>query len=589
MAKNDYLRRSSLDVEGNLNFRRIPEKKRYNDWLLGRALRTDLGHNEDDGNSTSTPPAWVQSHTGKNQAFVISNVSSSLQNSLNVYMSGTEAAEQTEMSASVEKFYTKNATETKIYSLTASSDLSGTLHGVGKFVASLSASRLYDNGNEVFSERSSDVIRFPIFVPDYGRILNIRVWVEIINTALGQSTLRDINLAISSPNVTGFKSIPWMNSPKFIKKIDYNYNSDSFYENTFILFYPDLDDWGNDFHIRTVFDESSHRRNPADLGILFASGTNSHESYLLAKDSPNNIFSSSLGNGFGSKIGGCVPWFNVLGVETGFSGALGAKESADSQSPPVGWLTAPGGENATGEFETTGSNWGPDTIRPLYSLLDPVEEEILEGESLVGVRPGLRGTEVHGEWNLLLKPSFIGSPVAYYFRQWRLEVTFEVDKKDSIRRFYNSGKDVERKPISELSTSYYGEAFRSRTKTKVYRAGNKNPGKTHGITASTSSYPNFAVFSRLTGSLADLYGENPHWFIQNEFKLPSVPISSGSGENASFNIRTDVENNKKHVSEVFNPKQPVSKAITLKSVLSKYQVTKKTRDTIQSLIKSGSL
>ena len=216
MAVNDYLRTSSLDIEGNLNFRRLKEKRRYNDWLRGDALRVDLGHDEDDGNTYSTPPEWVQTRNGVNHAFVIQPLSASSYEevNLNAYKRGTTQLEQTAVPVSSNDYYTKESARiTKTYTLTASADLSGTHPFVGQLVPEF--------GNMCFNTNAG--LEFKVNIPDYGKIENIRIWVEIVNDTVSPppfgfptNGLFGLNMAIRSPNVKGFVSEPWANNTDFV-------------------------------------------------------------------------------------------------------------------------------------------------------------------------------------------------------------------------------------------------------------------------------------------------------------------------------------------------------------------------------------
>ena len=291
MAKNDYLRTSSLDVEGNLNFRRPLEKKRYNNWLLGDATRVDLGHTEDDGNTYSTPPSWVQSRTGVNHSHVVAPVSASGHDyqlkSINSYMSGNSAIglETTAVPASGTEYYSKQSRFiTRTYSLTASADLSGTSNGwVGEFVAvsgnMISSWDVRDAGVANYSP-----IYFDIDIPDYGKIQNIRVWVEIISSTNGQSWLEDLNISLRSPNVTNMASYPWVSGlASSVENLKVNSYTGSFAHSTFDS-YPLLSNitwlaspWGRDMSVRTVFDDASLQRNNQHWDPLFVSGSTDHQ------------------------------------------------------------------------------------------------------------------------------------------------------------------------------------------------------------------------------------------------------------------------------------------------------------------------
>lgn len=615
---NYHLVSSSLDVAGNLNFRRLKEKRRYNDWLRGDALRVDLGHDQDDGNTYSTPPEWVQTRNGVNHAFVIRPLSASSYEevNLNTYKRSTTQLEQTAVPVSVDDYYTKEAYTTKVYALTASADLSGSHPFVGQLVP--------EYGNMC---RNADTgLEFKVNVPDHGTIVNIRVWVEIasdISTPTSfqgpRAGLADYNMALRSPNVSGFMSQPWMNNTQFVTLEDRKkglYHTD-FFKDSFLLMHNDGNfySWAYDYNIRTIFDDGARARNPRHLGILFASGSDSKQDYLLGKDSPSNKFSSSLGLGFGGPAapggpasGGFVSWIADKRIVN-----TAPEHASGSATPPAGWLSGPGLVNGVNEYPTSGSSWGPNTIKPIYPLLDDVKETNRVREfneagteiTITGVRPGLRGTEIHGDWSLIIN-SFADDSISSYlfFRQFRLEITYKTGRAALRDRFGNRrpvfGQPGEDRLRSRVSASFqenvqtyahtklgFDQPEASPIPSEVFYVTENQRSMTVGITADTGSSPNYAVFTRVTGTLADRLTASLGFhndFLNNEFGTPYIPISSGSGETPSFYDVTDTAENKRIIADTLNPEPIISKATTSRSALTQFDTTKTTRDLMEDAV-----
>src|SRR5690606_16763825 len=154
--------------------------------------------------------------------------------------------------------------------------------------------------------------------------------------------------------------------------------------------------WQRDRSMRTIFSDGAAVSNPRHI-----------------KDpspSLNYVGSPNAGRGFNNAYGFDVPW-------TSESEISGANTYSDAGSPPVGWLTGPGGTNDVNEWPTTGVNYGADYLKPLYPLLDPLFQRKRYGDvprrpntgsalfdpgSWTGFRPGLYGTEASGTWYLLI-------------------------------------------------------------------------------------------------------------------------------------------------------------------------------------------
>lgn len=595
MAKNDYLRTSSLDVEGNLNFRDLDVKKRYNDWLLGVAKKEDLGHDQVLGfPATSRPPSWTQAHTGRNQAFVIKIVSGSFTESLNTYDSGSTALETTAVPASASQHYSKKETFTITYKVTGSDVLAAEGAPWGSHDVTLGT--LIEKSNTNFG-----IVSFN--VAEYGRISNIRVWLEMVEPSSSSGVATGaVSVAIVAPNNKSqfFSGVPFFNTepirPRIQNWVDENNPAGSFrFGQKYILQHRDqLDNvWQFDRGIRTVFDDAANFRNPAHVDPILASGsfTEPKDSYLLALGSPSHTVASvSDPDGF------FISWTSDV-TASPFMGEGAAG------SPPDGWLTGPGGTNDVNEWPTTGSNYGPETIRPFYPMLDDIVEVKVDANdpevSIVGFRPGLRGVEAHGEWQLFLDTNgavgTAGTTVAY-FRQARLELTLEKNRQHSERRSDHlfRRRNIKRKRGRTHWSYHSGSWFfnvgggefvitdyeRFSTVYIVDRQGDY--GQTVGITKDTGSFGDFAVFSRLTGTLADrLAGSYTGWYLNNDFGTPFIPLSSGSGADPTFDLEIDVAEIKKAMAEVLEPKKDITPTNTLRHALTRFPVTRTTRDSVR--------
>jgi hypothetical protein len=258
--------------------------------------------------------------------------------------------------------------------------------------------------------------------------------------------------------------------------------------------------------------------------------------------------------------------------------------------------------------------FGPPDIRPVYPLLDDVYVEKVNYESvssnkgklykkIIGYRPGLRGTEVHGKWKLLVGVAgdivspgnevVIANPRAgIWFRQFRLEFTIDTGngishQYSSRKRLYEKTGYVTDRPGKRLIEIVSGSSEWDTGINYVYVEQKDDYGRSIGITDSTSSfYDSFAVFSRITGSLYDRLSVSKRdvftTYLDNEFGTPYIPISSGSGISPSFDV-FDPERAKaarRIVDEIMKPKPLINQQNTLKTHTSRANYAKLTRDII---------
>lgn len=327
------------------------------------------------------------------------------------------------------------------------------------------------------------------------------------------------------------------------------------------------------------------------------------------------------------------PWFYDGRIP---AGALGGRNVGTGGFPfsgvPIGWLTsasagipAPG----PGEFPTsTGSNLGPANIRPVYPILDDVFVQKMYDEQytglkatgasqlaqplfttfppqhakVVGFRPGLRGTEVHGKWQLMIGVSadfdalngMLGNQrCGYWFRQFRMElildqgvesVDFYPSKTQRFKRpTYVPVRDGNRR-VQIMSGSAEWDIGVNYVFTEQLPA----YGRFIGIMDNTGSSADFAVFTRMTGALADQLAVSSslpapsgtahtlYAYLHNEFGTPYIPISSGSSLSPAFQFFENTETLpvKTLVHEIINPRAIIPVANTATAFLNRLGVTK---------------
>jgi len=412
-------------------------------------------------------------------------------------------------------------------------------------------------------------------------------------------------------------------------------------------------EFDTDIDMRTVFTDSSLNTNPRNLSSLYQGpkdedpGRSELPGLLIKKPRAYpSPFSSSIRllqtpGVWGSSqshifepdyvhtshlSGANCPWMFDSRIPPGIFHGLNYFSTITSSlglTPPLGWLSGPGGTTNINEFPTIGANLGPADIQPVYPLLDDVfVEKIIDQPQLgghdsilpshhgkiVGFRPGLRGTEINGKWQLLIgtagDASSVGpgatvsanSRAGIWFRQFRLEITYDEGKglkytyPSKGLRFKNTGnaRRAGKRRISIMSGSSAWDVGVN----YVFAVDNAQYGRSVGITDSTGS-SNFSVFSQITGSLVDLLSGSGgiynvrNSYLSNEFGTPYIPISSGSAFIPSFDTFSEEEvvESKKVFQETLNPKTLVPKDNTLRAHLSRAQVLKTTRDVMLSKIK----
>lgn len=609
---------SSLRIEGSVSMGRGYERKKLTATVLGLPANSidrspwpseAVVDTVMTGNLTS--PSWTRLNTlGFGQGFVINALSSSFRHELNVlnlFYSGTQAVENTPVPATASLFYTKeNRLQTIIVKHTASffdTQLSPLglatpttwAPGTGVLVTNITGGLFYGPTTNAVQSCILNPACFFISVPTAGKLVDIKVWIELTHITSSDSTARKplgmLGIALRNPNLSWGHAHPLWNDPIYATEVGMTTIPDvtgwpaipEFYRNSFLLWegagqapgtvlaagtvaagqdadgnggdaaggfnlarYPS---WERDRSMRTVFSDGGIAPNPRHL----YNPTSPSGNFV---GSPNSAFGIDCANGMN------VPWTSD---RTGLTSDDPTTYVADG-SPPVGWLTGPGGVNNVNEWPTTGSNYGTNSIRPLYPLLDPIfirkagvtssysDQYPLPAtpDQWKGFRPGLRGTEISGTWTLMIINSYNGLPGSppgnspnpdCYFRQVRLEITYEtgmsarsgrlrMSSKHSARR---AGQETYINAISGTDASNHGFAYGPNYdyfRTNIYTAApdDSEIGRTIGITLSTGSfnYSQYALIYRLSGVLADISGSTPGWLLNNQFGMPAIPYSSAT-------------------------------------------------------------
>lgn len=604
----------SLSIRNSVSYGRQYTRAKYNSILLGLSASNAIDAAPYtklvDATLTGTlaSPSWTHKSVGFNQAFVGVSLSSSFveTRTRNYWRSGSAPLESSPVPASASLFYSKQSRLQTIIVKHTASALDSTIQPVTGVFVPISFSpgtgsnftvvtgvldqRLtpyYTNPSGPQTSSIGTAASFFVNVPVSGRLVDIKVWLECIHLSGGTGEIPPLGYfaaALRSPNVTWGHAHPIRNDPNLISVYqssgtDYTaipisspvltflyYPPYRFYRDTFLLWEgpqnydlainanaPDGDggflrmrypSWERDRSIRTVFSDGSPIPNPRHLLGTSVSGNWS--------GSPNQAVSNSP-----SAHGNNVPWTSD---PTGLASTDPSTYTGPG-SPPAGWLTGPGGAAAVNEWPTTGVNYGTQTIRPIYPMLDSLyqvkritsELSPQTGSALSqaqfrpdlwrGFRPGLRGTEISGTWELLLASPLNGSG-SVYFRQVRLEITYESPSwSKPVERAHS--RRLPRRHGPMLLCTISGSDFAFATSAYPYdRAGwdwwisdtytevgyNAEIGRTFGLALNggTVDATQYALLYRLSGTLAGISGSTPGWLLNNSFGMPQIPTSTSS-------------------------------------------------------------
>lgn len=389
-----------------------------------------------------------------------------------------------------------------------------------------------------------------------------------------------------------------------------------------------------DIDMRTIFTDSSNYANPRHLGHLYNGNVSDFPTRGLMD---RRMYASPTSGAFLDKFkypgmeltydtpnfmtGANIPWFLDDSIPPGnfrnrthsfATGTDGTVLATGSIPIPTGWISS--GTAGVNEWPTHGLTVSANDMRPVYPLLDDVSvEKVFDEPSktgvqsinplhprIVGFRPGLRGTEIHGKWRLMIGNTadwnagfMIGTTRGgFWFRQLRLE--FTVDQGQGAQHPYASKGlrfklpgYVAHKPGRRLIQVLSGSAAWDIGVNRVYQDVPEEYGRSVGITSDSGS-TSFAVYTRLTGALVDAlsaagqYNQVASSYLSNEFGTPYIPLSSGSGVAPSFDAFTseDASVTRQTFKEVLNPTTLVPRDNTLRAFLARSKVATSTRDAL---------
>lgn len=391
--------------------------------------------------------------------------------------------------------------------------------------------------------------------------------------------------------------------------------------------------FNTDIDMRTIFTDSSHNLNPRHTKILYQDSENrfptfklldsnsyhspssgailkyfQYDNFLITLD--NDLFLT--GSNFPWMLDDRIPPGNFYGRNYSYVTSSDGIFSTSSFPVPNGWLTGISGTADNNEWPTQGMSLGPNDILPVYPLLDDIYSEKVydeipktdmtlvpfKGSKMIGFRPGLRGTEVHGKWKLMIgnNADYDGSVGmtgsirdGWWFRQFRLE--FLIDQGEDVRggsyhskrRRFNKHSNVRIKKGKNLIEVMSGSSSWDIGTNHILVEQPEDYGRSIGIVDTTDS-TDFAVFSRLTGSLVDTLSGSGQLeqvkstYLNNEFGTPYIPISSGSAEQSTFNIL--IEDTKNTIAQILNPTSIIPWDNTLRAYLSRENIFQTARDAI---------
>jgi hypothetical protein len=212
------------------------------------------------------------------------------------------------------------------------------------------------------------------------------------------------------------------------------------------------------------------------------------------------------------------------------------------------------------EFSTRGLQVGPSSMQPVYPIMDDVYSLKIFDQTpsalspnhgvIRGFRPGLRGTECSGTWNLMIgaaslpfdpiSGSLVEPSTGVWFRQVRIELVVDrgIESGDFFpsrsRKWLRSSTVPGQDGFQAVGVvSGAGAWDIGLNQTQVSQS--SDYGRSVGITANTASSPALiAVQTFITGSLFDYLSRinsgtivpNPAWFLNgNGFGTPYIPDS----------------------------------------------------------------
>jgi len=312
----------------------------------------------------------------------------------------------------------------------------------------------------------------------------------------------------------------------------------------------------SDAGIIELFSSQTGHYNPVvdDQHRVWAVDGNSAKYSTISWDAVNNrpAMSPAVQSGFGQSFGtlGVSPSMSIV-----FSSGVMATLNSGTTAPEVAATAFVGLAPNADEFNTVGYQLGPTSIRPVYPILDDIvvvknTDEVVYNPNafslssphakIVGSRPGLRNTEIFGTWRFLFgcSSSFNDSlgfvaenSSSLWVRQVRLEMIYDaaypaIEQLSSKNRRFSKPSIVPgREGLIQLSL-VSGSCEWDVGLNSVDDYQSPDYGRSVGITADTSSLPDYAVLTFITGNLYNsLASSNPSWFLTNS--LPDVSRPSG--------------------------------------------------------------
>lgn len=259
----------------------------------------------------------------------------------------------------------------------------------------------------------------------------------------------------------------------------------------------------------------------------------------------------------------------VYTAELDFTGSAAYLPNKNKIGVDPSWM----GPSA-GETLTVGPSMGPNDIRPVLPLLDDIYQQLVvptspdsqlpeSSKQLVGFRPGLRGTEIFGDWKLrfsnnpgIFNPNGTADTVSYssltssqyHVRQVRIEFLVDATAGTSDIQYFNPARERlykrssrgfknGKKLVDIISGSYWWDAGVS----YIYAYQQSEYGRTVGLTVDGSG-SDYAVWTQLTGALAAHLTGTPSWFLnpppgEGVSGLPYIPLSSATFGEASVPLQ----------------------------------------------------
>lgn len=281
---------------------------------------------------------------------------------------------------------------------------------------------------------------------------------------------------------------------------------------------------------------------------------------------------------------------------------------------------------AQGEYLTTGVQLGPNDIKPALPMMEniyqqnmvstlPVDKQVLDAESrVIGYRPGLRGTEMSGEWKIRMATTpgdfdATGGPNAtwshltssqVYLRQVRLEFLVDSTQGYGDIQMFNPARERLYKKSSvglrngkRLVDIISGSAWWDSGVSYIYTYVQDEYGRTVGLTTNATASDDYAVFTQITGALAVHLTGTPSWFLnpppgEGVAGLPYIPLSSASFGEASNPVVYNPADTSDMINATVGQQLPTPADNTLTAYLARIKAIQKTQDVFeQQLYNTG--